>query len=223
MNVKQLLLYQKVVKNMNESTFEDLFLGRRSIRNYDSSHKISRTEMSQILAEATRAPSSQNLQPWHFVVVDSFLGKEKIKPAMMFNSQQTETASAVIFIFGDLDPTKRVKKIMHGPVTNGTMTEENRAYRVNQLKDYYHSIPQETIRETAILDGGLVAMSLMIAARQHGLDTCAIGGFDKTTIGNLLGVDAERYFPIVALSIGKAIEEGFESFRLPTDDITTYF
>lgn len=41
-------------------------LKRRSIRSYDPNVKISKEEMIEILAKASRAPSSMNMQPWRF-------------------------------------------------------------------------------------------------------------------------------------------------------------
>ncbi len=61
---------------LKTNDFMDIMKGRRSIRNYDPAVKISKEEMTQILEEATTAPSSVNAQPWRFLVIDSPEGKE---------------------------------------------------------------------------------------------------------------------------------------------------
>ena len=89
---------------MNTATqkdFMEIVKGRRSIRVYDENVKISKEEMTQILEEATTAPSSLNLQPWRFVVIDSAEGKETLLPLASFNRRQVETSSAVIALFAD--------------------------------------------------------------------------------------------------------------------------
>jgi len=89
---------------MNTTTqkdFMEIVKGRRSIRVYDENVKISKEEMTQILEEATTAPSSLNLQPWRFVVIDSAEGKDTLLPLASFNKRQVETSSAVIAIFAD--------------------------------------------------------------------------------------------------------------------------
>jgi len=58
-----------------QTDFMEIVKGRRSIRNYDTDVKISKEEMTQILEEATLAPSSVNMQPWRFLVIDSEEGK----------------------------------------------------------------------------------------------------------------------------------------------------
>ncbi|MEH7016535.1 nitroreductase family protein, partial [Bacillus sp. JJ63] len=57
------------------NNFTEIITGRRSIRKYDPSVKISKEEMTEILTEATLAPSSVNMQPWRFLVIDSAEGK----------------------------------------------------------------------------------------------------------------------------------------------------
>ena len=51
--------------------FSDIVYNRRSIRNFDPSVKIPREELLEILDKTVTAPSSVNMQPWRFVVVDS--------------------------------------------------------------------------------------------------------------------------------------------------------
>ncbi|MCB7112434.1 nitroreductase family protein, partial [Agathobacter rectalis] len=70
--------------------------------------------------------------------------------------------------------------------------------------------------------GGLVAMQLMLVAREHGYDTNAIGGFKKELLAEAFNMDAARYVPIMIVSIGKAVEAGFPSVRLPIEKITEW-
>lgn len=67
------------------NNFEDVVFNRHSVKEFDVNKKISREEMIQILEEATLAPSSVNLQPWRFVVVESDEAKDKLRPLIRFN------------------------------------------------------------------------------------------------------------------------------------------
>ena len=66
------------VTSLNNN-YKEIITSRRSVRVYDPSVKISREEMTEILEEATLAPSSVNLQPWRFLVVDSPEGKATLE------------------------------------------------------------------------------------------------------------------------------------------------
>ncbi|MDU2898461.1 MAG: nitroreductase family protein, partial [Finegoldia magna] len=84
------------------NNFEDIVFNRHSVKEFDENKKIDREEMIQILEEATLAPSSVNLQPWRFVVVESDEAKDKLRPLIRFNVRQNDTSSAMILIFGDM-------------------------------------------------------------------------------------------------------------------------
>ena len=48
--------------------FSDIVYNRRSIRKFDTSVKIPREEMLEILDKTVTAPSSVNMQPWRYAV-----------------------------------------------------------------------------------------------------------------------------------------------------------
>ena len=55
-----------------------------------------------MFANAITAPSACNLQAWHFIVVDTPEGKDKLRSFFMkFNLPQLETSSAIVMLFGD--------------------------------------------------------------------------------------------------------------------------
>ncbi|MYL54696.1 nitroreductase family protein [Pontibacillus yanchengensis] len=202
--------------------FNHIITGRRSIRNYDPSVKISREEMEEILSEATLAPSSVNLQPWRFVVIDSEEGKETLKPLAMFNQTQVETSAAMVAVFVDMNSTEYLETIYNQAVDEGKMPAEVRDRQVPAIQGLIEQLTEEQYREMNVIDAGLVSMQFMLAARAHGYDTNPIGGFEKDKIAEALDLDKERYHPIMLLSIGKAAEDGYESVRLPVDTVTEW-
>lgn len=96
--------------------FSDIVYNRRSIRKFDTSVKIPREEMLEILDKTVTAPSSVNMQPWRFVVVDSEEGKDKLKPFVSYNGVQNETSSAMVLIFADLKSQERAEEIYGKPL-----------------------------------------------------------------------------------------------------------
>lgn len=195
---------------------------RTSIRKYNKSIKISKEEMTNILQDAMTAPSSLNLQPWRFVVIDSEEGKELIKPYMMFNQQQWETSSAIIAIFGDLDNVTSTEQIYSGAVDHQVMDQATKEKMVNMINSYSSNFTRERILSSVMLDCGFVAMQLMLSAKNYGYDTNPIGGFMKKELSEVLGMDTERYVPALLLSIGKADEEPHDTIRYSVSDITQW-
>ena len=196
--------------------------GRRSIRNYDPTVKISKEEMIEILKEATTAPSSVNAQPWRFLVIESSEGKEKLAKIAKFNQSQVSTSSAVIAVFADMDNGDYIEEIYSKAVELGYMPQEVKDRQVQALNAHFEKLPVQENRETILIDSGIVSMQLMLTARAHGYDTNPIGGYDKENIAAIFGVEKERYVPVMLLSIGKAADEGYASYRLPVDRIAQW-
>lgn len=202
--------------------FSDLLTNRRSVRAYDPTVKISKEEMQQMLSEAATAPSSVNMQPWRFVIVESDEGKETLKPLIRFNTTQNETSSAMILIFGDLQCYEYGEEIYNTAVEVGKMPAEVRDHQLAAILPYYQSFSKEKMNDVIKIDSSLFAMQLMLVARAHGYDTNAIGGFEADQLAEAFDLDPERYVPVLILSIGKAADAGYESFRLNPETFTTW-
>ena len=202
--------------------FMEIVKGRRSIRNYDTDVKISKEEMTQILEEATLAPSSVNMQPWRFLVIDSEEGKATLAPLAKFNQVQVETSSAVIAVFGDMNAIDQLENIYDTAVSQGLMPQEVRDRQVPAIKGMYENVPASALKDSILIDSGLASMQLMLVARAHGYDTNPIGGYEKNQIAEAFGMDKDRYVPVMLLSIGKAVDAGYPSVRLPINDIADW-
>lgn len=202
--------------------FTEIITGRRSIKNYDTSVKISHEEMTEILTEATLAPSSINLQPWRFVVIESPEAKAILAPLARYNQTQVDTSSAVIAVFGDLNNFDKAEEIFSKAVELGYMPLDVKEMQIPRLAAHFAALDPQVNKETVLIDGGLVSMQLMLVARAHGYDTNPIGGFEKDQIAEAFGLDKDRYVPVMLISIGKAAETGYKSVRLPVDKIAEW-
>ncbi|MCL2113104.1 MAG: nitroreductase family protein [Streptococcaceae bacterium] len=202
--------------------FSEITFGRKSIRLYDENFKISHEEMLQLIQEATAAPSSVNMQSWRFVVIESKEEKEKLKPLIRFNTRQNDTSSAMILIFGDTNCYEFGEEIYNQAVEEGKMPEEVRNQQLEAIIPYYKSFTKSEMNDVVKIDASLAAMQLMLVARAHGYDTNPIGGFESDQLAETFGLDKARYVPVLILSIGKAIEEGYESVRLNASKITSF-
>lgn len=200
----------------------NLLFMRTSIRKYDPLVKINREMMRNIIQDAMTAPSSFNLQPWRFFIFDTDEGKELIKPYMMFNQLQWETSSAIIAIFGDMDNYSAADKILSANVNFNLMTEEYKEKMLEMISTYGASYTDERLRNSILLDCGLVAMQLMLSAKVYGYDTNPIGGFMRKELTEALQLDGKRYIPVLLLSIGKANEKPKDTVRFSVDDITVW-
>jgi nitroreductase len=200
--------------NPVNNQFDDIILNRKSIRKYQP-FDLSKETIESILTMALRAPSSRNFQPWTIRVILSTEAKEQYSHLFISNRSQYETASAMILLFADTRYASRADAIYELAVERGFMTPEAKEKQLLSIQNQQVN-PVEVIK-TAHLNTGLFAMSIMLSARHYGLDTCPIAGFDKTNAP--IAFHLEHHEAILAISIGKALEFGNTSVRLPLDDI----
>lgn len=191
---------------------------RRSVRYYEPSFKIAKAEIEEILQAAIKSPSSSNLQPWRFLVIDNQELKEKLLP-IAFNQQQVADSSAVIAVFGDLEWINKGEDIYTRSVEAGFMTEEVKQYMVGSIDNGYRKMPEERLKKIVHIDGGLVSMQLMLAARAKGYDTVAMGGYDAVKFNEAFNVPA-NYENIMLIALGKAAKEGRPTVRLGLNEVT---
>ncbi|MFM0599242.1 nitroreductase family protein [Streptococcus suis] len=207
---------------MQTNDFNEIMFGRRSVKVYDETMTIDQEEMLDMLNKAITAPSSVNLQPWRFVVVESEAAKAKLRPMVRFNTKQVDTASAVVLIFADMQPQEHTEAIYDRAVTEGKMPQEVRDYQVPAIKNMYDALSPATMREVVKMDASLAAMQLMLVARSHGYDTNPMSGFDPEEMAATFDLDPERYIPVLMVSIGKAKEPGFDSVRIEAEKKTVF-
>ncbi|MBY6023593.1 MULTISPECIES: nitroreductase family protein [Bacillaceae] len=202
--------------------FNKILKERRSIKRYDPTVKISREEMEEILTVATTAPSSVNMQPWRFLVIESDEAKAQLAELAKFNSTQVETSAAVIAVFGDIQNVEYFDEIYDKAVEVGYMPKDVKDNIKQAFSSYFETISTEDMKDVVLIDGGLVSMQIMLAARAYGYDTNPIGGYEKEKVTEVFGMDKERHVPVMLISIGKAADEGHPSVRLPINRVAEW-
>ncbi|WP_379154360.1 nitroreductase family protein [Paenibacillus sp. sgz5001063] len=201
-----------------EQEFSKVIRERRSVRKYDSSWKISDEEIKELLAEAILAPSSSNLQPWRFIVVTDQELKSKLLP-IAYNQAQTTDSSAMIVVLGDTEAYSNAEAIYGHASATGLMPEDVATAMAKRSREGYSSMPKDKLEDIALVDGGLVSMQLMLAAKARGYDTVPMGGFDPAGLKELFQI-SDRYVPVMLIALGKAAVEGRPTGRLPLEEVT---
>lgn len=203
-----------------EAGFYEVVRARRSVRTYDPEWSMSREEIDSILQTATLAPSSSNLQPWRFLVIQDAELKQKLLP-IAFNQRQIVEASAVIAVLGDTRAYEKAEQIYGSAVEAGYMPQEVKVDFVKRTVQSYGSIGEERLKNIALVDGGLVSMQLMLAAKAKGYDTVPMGGYDADAFVQAFEIP-KTWVPVMLIALGKASKEGRPTTRLPLSEVAHY-
>lgn len=207
---------------MINNNFEEILMNRKSVKVFDEQVKIPKAEMDEMIKKATTAPSSVNMQPWRFLVVESDEGKDTLRPLIRFNTRQNDSSAAMVVIFGDMKSQTNVEEIYGNAVKHDLMPEEVKQEMLKKVIPLYDNAPKEQMNDIVKIDSSLAAMQFMLVAKAHGYDTNPIGGFESDQIADAFGIDSERYVPVLIVAIGKAKNPAHGSYRLPTETVTKY-
>lgn len=208
------------MSNTQQAAVKDLITvmqERHSVRHYDATVTIPREELAEMLELSLTAPSSSNMQPWRFLVIDEPELKQKLLP-IANNQQQIVDASAVIAVLVDMRSYDKASQIYHSTAELGVMSEAIRDRMIEHSVKGYGSLPSDVLRRINTFDAGLISMQFMLIARSKGYDTVPMGGYNAEKFKEAFEVP-NTYEPALLISVGKAAEPGHPSSRLPLDDV----
>ncbi|MFE3577509.1 nitroreductase family protein [Lysinibacillus sp. NPDC059133] len=193
---------------------------RKSVRKYNANATISRETIMQLLQNATSSPSSSNMQPWRFIVIDDKEIQKNIN-IFSFNQEQIETASAIIAVIGDTEMYLNAEEIYAENVELGYMPEEIASKLAQDSLAMYGALPKEALLNIVHFDAGLISMQIMLLAKEMGYDTVAMGGFDKSKFAEYMELPPNEV-PILLLAIGEAAGPAYGSSRLPIERLVRF-
>jgi nitroreductase len=205
---------------LTEQSFSTVIRERRSVRKYDPSFSISQEEIIDMLKEATLAPSSSNLQPWRFLVIQDQEMKKELR-TIANNQEQVETSSAVIAVLGDTEIYHNAEQVYKSAFEAGLMDKEIADRMIENSTKMYSAASTEARTNIANFDAGLISMQLMLIAKSRGYDTVPMGGFNKQKFMERFDID-ERYFPAILIALGKAAAPGRVTTRIPAENIIRF-
>ena len=201
--------------------YQDVVRSRRSVRDFMPDVEIPKEELMAIIEEAMFAPNSTNLNSWRFLIVTEKEQKEALYEVSM-QQPAVKGAAAVIILLGDLTAytVANADEISAKAVAQGTMTEEIRQ-GINENVSWYYDVSEEQKREWLMLDQGLVAMQLMLSAKDRGYDTVAMSGFKTEAVRELFNIEDHLVNGLI-IPIGKAQTPGFETVRRDVSEVVTW-
>ncbi len=171
---------------------------RRSIKHYDTNHKMTQAEIESLLSLAMLSPTAFNIQHWRFVVVTDPVLRQQIR-AVSWNQAQVEEASLLIVLTADLQAwAKQPSRYW----VNAPLPVQD--YLVPAIGHYYKN-NERAQRDEAMRSCGIAAQTIMLAAKEMGYDTCPMDGFDFDAVGHLLNLPAD-HTPAMFITVGKAIK-----------------
>lgn len=174
-------------------TFLELAQARQSDRAYEPGRVIEREVLDRILEAGRLAPSACNGQPWHFTVVTepSLLHEVAKSTSSLGLNRFVKDSAALVLI--TLEPTNLTSRFGCG------------------IKD----------KDFPIMDLGIAASYITLAAEDEGVGSCILGWFDEKRIKELVGIPQKKRLMLI-VSLGYTIKPKRRKIRKEFDKVVSF-
>jgi nitroreductase len=190
----------------------DAIIQRRSVKYYDTNHRMSEEEIERLLSLAVLSPTAFNLQNWRFVVVSDVELRRQIRAASWDQAQVTD-ASLLIILCADLKSWEKDPKRYWRDAPAEVID-----FMIPAIDNYYRGRDQVQ-RDEAMRSCGIVAQTLMLSAKSMGYDSCPMDGFDFDAVGKLINLPEDHVISMF-VTIGKGTKEARpRAGQLPINEV----
>ena len=183
------------MKSISEQ-FYKLISTRQSDRGYIADKPVEKEKIARITESARVAPSACNAQPWKFIVVDNQDIKNKL----------ADTTSSKVLGMNHFTKQAPVHIVI-------VMEGANLTSSVGSLVKRKHF---------PLIDIGIAAEHICLAATAEGLGSCMVGWFDESAVKKLLSIPKSKR-PMLIITLGyPAKPETREKRRKEIEQVVSY-
>ncbi len=171
---------------------------RRSVKHYDPAFQMPEADVQKLLEAAILSPTSFNIQHWRIVRVSNPAKRAEIKAAAWGQAQVTD-ASLLLVLTADVQAwAKNPERYwVNAPEAAQEMI-------VPAIHNFYNG-REQVQRDEAMRSVGIMAQTLMLAAKDMGYESSPMIGFDPDAVGKLINLPADHVIGMM-LAIGKGIK-----------------
>lgn len=190
----------------------DAIRARRSVKHYDPAFAMPEAHQRQLLELAIQAPSSFNIQHWRLVQVKDPALRAALREAAWDQAQVTE-ASMLLVLTVDIkawekDPARYWRDA----------PQAARDMLVPMIQPFYEG-NDVLQRDEAMRSVGLIAQTIMLAAKAMGYDSCPMIGFDPGKVEELIHLPHDHAIGMM-LVVGKALKPAWpKPGQLPLEEV----
>lgn len=188
---------------------------RRSIKHYDPEHVMPEADLAELIRVTKLTPSSFNMQNYRLLVIRDKALRQQLRAAAWDQAQVTD-ASVLFIMCADIDAHNADPTLYLGHTP-----QEVQDLLGPMIKQFYAGKDQ-LIRDEAIRSSSLAGMTLMLAAKSMGYDSCPMVGFDPVKVAELVNLPEDVIISFM-LPVGKLTKPAWDRGpRLADDKVVIY-
>ncbi len=207
--------------------FKETVYARRAVNFFDPQKDVSGYLLKEMIETAARAPSGFNIQPWSLMVLKDPEEKMRLRK-LAWDQPKVSEAPVTMIVLADTEAwipgNPFAEKNFAEMVKSGHMEPEQREWFDNACQTLYGT---SELRKVAFAckNTGFFAMNLMLAAKDLGMDTHPMDGFDLEGVRKEFRIPENYWIPLL-LAVGyfrKDQELSPPKWRKTYDEIVVRF
>jgi len=188
---------------------------RRSVKHYDPDHVMPEADLARLIELTKLAPSSFNIQNYRLVVVRDPELRKQLR-AVAWDQAQVTDASVLFIMCADLKAHEEDPAKYWGHAPQAVQDILGPA-----LRPFYEGKEQLT-RDEGIRSSALAGMTLMLAAKGMGYDSCPMVGFDPEAVSKLIELPDDHVLSFM-IAVGKETKPAWpRGERLPDSTVVIH-
>jgi nitroreductase len=185
---------------------------RRAVKWYDTDHTMPEETFRTLMQHAVLSPTAFNIQNWRFVRVTDPEQRRAIRAVAWDQAQVTEASELLVLCFDTKAWQRQPERYWRNA------PQEVQDFLLPALADYYNGKPQVE-RDEGMRSCGLAGMTIMLAARELGYDSCPMDGFDYEAVGRIISLPDDHAIAFM-IAIGRGTREAWpKPGQLPLEEV----
>ncbi len=175
---------------------------RRSVKHFDPEHVMPEADLAELIRLTKLAPSSFNMQNYRLVVIRDKARQREIRAAA-WDQAHVEEASVLFIMCADLTAHMADPALYWGHAPQAVQDILG-----PMVKPFYEGKDQ-LIRDEGIRSSALAGMTLMLAARGMGYDSCPMIGFDAGAVAKIINLPSDHVLSFM-IPVGKEAKPAWD-------------
>lgn len=175
---------------------------RYATKQFDSSKKVSQTDLEQLKESIQLSASSYGLQLYKVLIIENEAIKEQLKPASYNQSQITDASHLFVFCNYTVVNDNHVDEYLELKAgIQGLKTEDLTGYG-DFIKDALSYKSEDEINNWTAKQTYIALGNLLISSAELKIDTCPMEGFEPEKYNKILGLTEKGLNASVIVAVG---------------------
>lgn len=179
---------------------------RYATKKFDPERTLSDQELGSLLEAVRLSPSSYGLQPYRILVISDPELRRQLLPASWNQNQVIQASHLLVFAHRTDFGPELIDSYLEEVAQTREMHLENLKPYADFMKSKLLGMPAPEKAAWSARQAYIALGTLLSAAAEMRIDTCAIEGFEPERVSEILGLDSQRLRAGVMAAVGHRSE-----------------